>query len=85
MTETYEDFILPTHSRITALNLFGSTLTYSQYPDFYEFRVLQKNGDKWQIESLGPFIDKTIDQVYACTGLHYLDLTSNKNANLIEF
>ena len=83
----YEDFVLPTNSRITALNLYdGDTLTYSQYPDFYEFRVLKKRNATWQFDQFGPFIDKTVDEVYICTGIHYLsynpqyiDVDSDKN------
>ena len=39
----FQDFIMPTHSRITALSFYDGgipTITYSQYPDFYEYRVL---------------------------------------------
>lgn len=76
----YEDFVLPTNSRITALNLHdGDTLTYSQYPDFYEFRVLKRQNATWQFDQFGPFIDKTVDEVYVCTGIHYIDMDSNKN------
>ena len=44
----FEDFVMPTNSRITALNLYGgNTLTYSQYPDFYEYRVIKKINGTW--------------------------------------
>ena len=49
LNETYskidwEDFMMPTTSKITALNFHsGNTLTYSAYPDFYEYRILVKD------------------------------------------
>lgn len=70
---------MPSNSRITAVSLFnGNTLTYSQYPDFYEFRVLKRN-ETWDLVEYGPFLDKTVDEVYICTGIHYIDMDSNKN------
>ena len=79
VTRHFEDFVMPSYSRITALNLYADTLTYSAYPDHYEYRVLVKNEEgKWVYESYGPFIDKTIEQVYVCIGIHYIDMDSNK-------
>ena len=40
----YEDFMLESSGRITALNLYGGdTLTLSQQPDLYEYRVFKRN------------------------------------------
>jgi hypothetical protein len=81
----FEDFVMPTHSRITALNYFddiggqGPTITFSQYPDFYEYRIISKKGDDWTFDKFGPFIDKTIDQVFVCTGIHYIDLSRSES------
>lgn len=78
-TESMEDFEMPTHSRVSALNFYGgNTLTYSAYPDFYEYRVLSKDSlsKKWEDESYGPFIDRTVDDVFVCTGIHYIDMYS---------
>lgn len=76
----FEDFVMPTNSRITALNLHGgNTITYSQYPDFYEFRVIKKINGTWTFQDFGPFIDKTVDEAYVCTGIQYLDMDANKN------
>ena len=38
-------------------------MTYSQYPDFYEYRTLVKenNSTEWKFGKFGPFIDKTED------------------------
>ena len=36
--------MFPTHTRVTALNFYGGdTITYSQNPDFYEYRIIKKN------------------------------------------
>lgn len=77
---------MPTYQRITALNLFGGdTITYSAYPDFYEFRVLKKvNGTTWEYESFGPLLDRTVDDIYVCTGIHYIDMKSTKSMRTEE-
>ena len=72
---------MPTYSRVTALNFYGGdTLTYSAYPDYFEYRILVKDPKtkKWDQTSTGPFIDRTIDEVYICIGLHSVDMVSNK-------
>ena len=33
----------------------------------------------WQQTKLGPFIDRTLDQVYVCIGLHYVGLAAGVN------
>lgn len=71
----YEDFKLDTSGRITAINLYGGdTLTFSQQPDLYEYRVLKRNATsgRWALGALGPFLDKTVDQTYVCLGLNYV-------------
>lgn len=75
---------MPSRNRISALNLYGGrTLTYSAYPDFYEYRILEKDPltKKWDFESFGPFLDRTVDDVFVCTGLLYIDLYPNSKKN----
>lgn len=68
-----EDFTLPMHSKISALNFYnGKTITLSYDPDFYEFRVLVKKKDEWVYGLHGPFMYKSQHQQYINTGLHYL-------------
>ena len=55
-----EDFTLPMHSKISALNLYnGTRITLSYDPDFYEFRVLVKKKDEWVYGFHGPFMYKS--------------------------
>ena len=43
----FEDFVFKSKAKVTSMNFYGGdTLTYSQSPDFYEFRVLKRN-KKW--------------------------------------
>lgn len=72
---TFEDFVFKTKSKVTSMNFYGGdTLTYSQNPDFYEFRVLKRNRNwtskengnlvkqpSWVFDKFGPFIQKQKD------------------------
>lgn len=40
--------------------------------------MVKKEGE-WVFDKFGPFIDKTIDQVFVCTGIHYIDLSNSES------
>ena len=72
----FEDFVVPTRSRITALKFYSYSddeeyMAFSQYPDFYEFRTYRKVKNVWRLDSLGPYIDKKQDQVFICVCVKY--------------
>ena len=63
----FEDFVFPTKSRITAIHFYGGdTITYCQYPDFYEFRTLKRTLQRSRRRSKDENEDDTNNQ----TGLY---------------
>ena len=47
--------------------------------DYYQYRIIQRGFDidgkvVWRQIQKGPVIDRRIDKIFLCTGLHYLDM-----------
>lgn len=64
----FEDFVLQSKTKVTSINFYGGTrITYSQNPDFYEFRVIKKMPSPegsppiWVFDKFGPLIPKHKD------------------------
>lgn len=87
--ENYEDIALPGGSSVTAINFNdGTTITYSRYSDYYQYRILERYLDEesgktiWLETNHGPVLNRKVDKVFVCTGLHYIHINT-KTTNLV--